>query len=140
MQGKNETGASMANQSFPYISVKQRDRTFLLTKLPASLVATISYASVRGQDDEAGAIQRLLNAGRISSIKAFTMQVANFPASIVLNWVSNDPPLKRDTNSIEIPKTERAAQIIDGQHRVAGIKAAIMEDNALAALELPIAL
>ncbi len=130
----------MANQSFPYIQVKQRDRTFLLTKLPASLVATISYASVRGQDDEPGAVQRLLNASRISSIKTFTVQVANFPASIVLNWVSKNPPLRRDHKTVVIPKVERAAQIIDGQHRVAGIKAAIAEDHALAALELPIAL
>lgn len=129
----------MSNQRFPYILVKQKDRTFLLTKLPASLLASITYASVRGQDDEPGAVQRLLNGSRISSIKAFTMQVGNFPASIVLNWVSDNAPLSRDKNTVAIPKVERAAQIIDGQHRVAGIKAAIAEDPSLASLELPVA-
>jgi DNA sulfur modification protein DndB len=130
----------MADQSFPYILVTQKDRSFLLTKLPASLLASIAYASVRGQDDEPGAIQRLLNGTRISSIKSFAMQVGNFPASIVLNWVSKTPALTRNEREVFIPRVERGAQIIDGQHRVAGIKAAIAEDSTLASLELPVAL
>ncbi len=130
----------MPEQRYPYVPVTQRNRTFILTKMPASMLTLISYASVRGQDDEPGAVQRVLNSGRIASIRAFTLQVGNFPASIVLNWVCKEPPLKRDDNFVIVPQLERAAQIIDGQHRVAGIKAAIQDDPNLAALELPVAL
>ena len=38
-----------------------------------------------------------------------------------------------------VPEIERAAQIIDGQHRVAGIKAAILENAEVVKLELPVA-
>lgn len=58
----------------PCIETKQGSRKFLITKLPASVVTAISYAAVRGQSDEIGAVQRLLNQGRINSIKAFTLQ------------------------------------------------------------------
>jgi DNA sulfur modification protein DndB len=129
-----------ANQTFPYVLVKQKGKSFLLTKLPASLLATIAYASRRGLDDEPGAVQRLLNGARIASIKDFTLQVGNYPASIVLNGVSKDTPLTRDKNGVTIPQTERSAQIIDGQHRVAGIKAAIAEDPNLSSLEMPVAI
>jgi DNA sulfur modification protein DndB len=128
------------SHEYSYIAVTQKNRTFLLTKLPASLLTAISYASIRGQDEEQGAVQRILNASRIASIKKFTMEKENFPASIVLNWVLKDQPLIKKDNQVSIPEVERAAQIIDGQHRVAGIKAAIQDNPALAALELPVAL
>jgi len=72
----------------PYIETKQGDRKFLLTKLPASVVTVISYAAIRGQSDEEGAVQRVLNQGRINSIKAFTLQGGDYPNAVVLNWVS----------------------------------------------------
>ncbi|WP_440080531.1 hypothetical protein [Ralstonia pseudosolanacearum] len=50
----------------PCIETKQGSRKFLITKLPASVVTAISYAAVRGQSDEIGAVQRLLNQGRIN--------------------------------------------------------------------------
>jgi len=63
----------MATIKAPYFPVEQGKRQFLLTKLPAKVVAKISYAAVRGRDGEEGAIQRVLNTSRISGIKAFTL-------------------------------------------------------------------
>jgi DGQHR domain-containing protein len=131
------------NQEFqmvraPFIEVEQEQHTFMLTAIPASLLTQISYAAIRRQDDEEGAVQRVLNQSRISGIKAFAMQGGDFPTSIVLNWV--DGKLNRNGNWIDIPKTARAAQIIDGQHRVAGILEALAERPELGKMLIPVAI
>ncbi|HVA83556.1 MAG TPA: DGQHR domain-containing protein [Candidatus Binataceae bacterium] len=119
--------------------MKQKTKTLILTKLPASVLTLISYASIRGRDSEEGAIQRLLNPGRIASIKAFTLDTGDFPASIVLNWVNPRHSLVKNGAYVVIPPEPNSAQIIDGQHRVAGIKAAIQDDSHVGDLELPVA-
>lgn len=122
----------------PYIETKQGDRKFLLTKLPASVVTVISYAAIRGQSDEEGAVQRVLNQGRINSIKAFTLQGGDYPNAVVLNWVSPINKLSSSDGMVEFTIGDGLAQIIDGQHRIAGIKAAIEENKSLGKLELPV--
>lgn len=123
----------------PYIETKQGDRKFLLTKLPASTVTAISYAAIRGQDNEEGAVQRVLNQGRINSIKAFTLQGGDYPNAVVLNWVSKTNKITIKDGMLEFTIGEGLAQLIDGQHRIAGIKAAIEENKALGKqLELPV--
>ncbi len=121
-----------------FIQIEQGNRRFLLTKLPASVVTTISYAAIRGKSTEDGAVQRVLNSSRINSIKNFTLQGGDYPNSIVLNWISAKNPLKLTKDSISFQVQENSAQIIDGQHRVAGIKAAIEEQSSLSSLELPV--
>lgn len=122
----------------PYIETKQGDRKFLLTKLPASIVTEISYAAIRGQNDEEGAVQRVLNQGRINSIKAFTLQGGDYPNAVVLNWVSQTNKITTNNGALAFTTGEGLAQLIDGQHRIAGIKAAIEEEKGLGKLELPV--
>lgn len=122
----------------PYIDTKQGDRKFLLTKLPASVVTAISYAAIRGQTDEEGAVQRVLNQGRINSIKTFTLQGGDYPNAVVLNWVSQNNRLSSSDGTLEFTIGDGLAQIIDGQHRIAGIRAAIEENKSLGRLELPV--
>jgi DNA sulfur modification protein DndB len=122
----------------PYIEAKQGNRKFLLTKLPASIVTAISYAAIRGQNEEEGAVQRVLNQGRISSIKAFTLQGGDYPNAVVLNWVSLTNKITASNGMLEFIPSDGLAQLIDGQHRIAGIKAAIEENVALGKLELPV--
>ncbi len=122
----------------PYIETKQGDRKFLLTKLTASVVTAISYAAIRGQTDEVGAVQRVLNQGRINSIKAFTLQGGDYPNAVVLNWVSQTNKLSASDGTLGFTIGSGLAQLIDGQHRIAGIKAAIEEDKNLGKLELPV--
>ncbi len=124
--------------SFKFISLTQATNSFKLTAIPAGLLAKISYASVRRQDDEEGAVQRVLNTSRIAGIKDFALQRGDFPASIVLNWVGADLQVAGDL--VEIPEIERSAQIIDGQHRVAGLRDAIREVSTLADILIPIAI
>ncbi len=122
----------------PFFEVQQGKRKFFLTKLPAKIVTKISYAAVRGRDAEEGAIQRVLNSSRISGIKSFTLGGGDYPNAIVLNWVSESNKLKRLTREISFSNTEDSAQIIDGQHRVAGIREAIEERASIGDLELPV--
>ncbi|WP_081954936.1 DGQHR domain-containing protein [Achromobacter sp. RTa] len=128
----------MTDIKAPVFEVTQGKRTFLLTKLSAKVVTNISYAAVRGRDEEEGAIQRVLNASRISGIKAFTLSGGDYPNAIVLNWVSSTNKLKRLAREIRFSDVSNSAQIIDGQHRVAGIKAAIEERKAIGDLQLPV--
>lgn len=123
---------------FPYIAVKQKEHSFKLVSLPAGLLTRISYASVRRKDDEEGAVQRVLNNSRISGIKDFALKMGDFPASVVLNWVGGN--LVESNGRVEIPDSPRIAQIIDGQHRVAGLKAAIEESPDVAEYQIPVAI
>jgi DNA sulfur modification protein DndB len=131
---------SVAENIFPFMPVKQRHRQFLLTRLPAGLLTRISYAAVRGQQAEEGAVQRVLNTRRIASIKDFTLAGGDYPNSIVLNWVDQDHPVVRKDGVILVPDVPRAAQLIDGQHRVAGLQAAIQEDASIASFEIAVAI
>lgn len=124
--------------SFKFINLKQATNAFKLTAIPAKLLTEISYASVRRQDNEEGAVQRVLNTSRIAGIKEFALQRGDFPASIVLNWVGEDLEVNRD--EVEIPAIERSAQIIDGQHRVAALREAIAEDPKLGEILIPVAI
>ena len=130
---------STRKKRFQAIRIAQGSRSFLLLRMPASLVTTMSYAAVRGQDDEPGAVQRVLNTRRIASIREFTLQGGDFPTSLVLNW-TQDSDLKLKDGKVSLAPAPESAQIIDGQHRIAGIHAAIEENGDVGNLELPIAL
>ncbi|MDL2399462.1 DGQHR domain-containing protein [Rhizobium mayense] len=123
---------------FQYLDVKQKEHRFKLLSIPAGLLTKISYASVRRKDDEEGAVQRILNNSRISGVKDFALKLGDFPASIVLNWVG--PKLATAGGKVTLVDNARMAQIIDGQHRVAGLAAAIEEDPTVAGFEIPVAM
>ena len=124
--------------NFPFISVQQKEHSFKLVSMPAGLLTRISYAAVRRKDQEEGAVQRVLNTSRIAGIKDFALRIGDFPASIVLNWVGGG--LIEKNGLIEIPDQPKIAQIIDGQHRVAGLKAAIEEDPGISEYRIPVAI
>ncbi|WP_111772100.1 DGQHR domain-containing protein [Methylorubrum extorquens] len=125
----------------PYVELTQHDKSFILTKISVSNLVKISYASVRGLHSETGAVQRILNVRRISAIKDFTLAGGHYPASIVLNWITEKAPLTRDeSGNVVLPVVDRAAQIIDGQHRVAGLRAALEEDPHVDELQIPVAI
>src|SRR5690606_4622072 len=56
----------------------------------------------------------------------------------ILNWVSKTNKLKVLTREISFDDADNSAQIIDGQHRVAGIREAIEEKKSIGNLELPV--
>jgi DNA sulfur modification protein DndB len=129
----------MKSNNGAVVIITQNTRTFYLTMMRARDLIQISYASVRNRDMEEGAVQRLLNPRRIDSIKEFTINGGDYPNCIVLNWVDQKHTLKIANGRISVPIMDRVAQIIDGQHRVEGIRAAIKAKPKIGDLEIPIA-
>lgn len=121
------------------LELKQHDQVFYLVNLEASIVTKISYASVRGRDNEQGAVQRVLNTRRISSIKDFALNGGSFPNSIVINWVKDNIQIDESSGTLSFDVEDASAQLIDGQHRVAGIREAIQERPEFESYELPVA-
>lgn len=122
------------------VAITQSQRTFFLTKMTAAKLTMISYASIRRQSDEDGAVQRILNTRRIASLKEFALNGGDYPSSVILNWVDDTQPLENKNGNLFIPSVERSAQIIDGQHRIAGLREAIKENEAIGAIEIPVSI
>lgn len=124
----------------PFIEGKQQGKKFFLTALPASDLVRVSYVARRGEDEEEGAVQRLLNPTRIASIRDFVLAGGAFPTSIVLNWTQGAPKILVQSGHMNLSRAPRSAQIIDGQHRVMGLAAAIEKKASLARFQVPVTL
>lgn len=96
----------------------------------------LHYVAVRGRDDEAGAVQRPLSTRRINGIRSYIMDGNNFFNSFIINWTDNNFIPKFSKGNISIPLVPHAAQALDGQHRLAGLQAAIEEDEQYGEHEL----
>lgn len=123
-----------------FIYIKQKNNEIYLVKLRAKTLVRISYAAVRGETEEEGAVQRVLNTRRIAKLKKYAIDVGEYPNSIVLNWVGDMPHIDRSSGEITIPLFDKSAQIIDGQHRIAGLRAAIHEKPSVGEIEIPVAM
>jgi DGQHR domain-containing protein len=126
--------------SVSFTKTKQHDKSFYVTALSAADIVHISYVARRGESEEEGAVQRLLNPARIAGIRDFLLAGGLFPTSIVLNWSDASTAPKVKNGKLAIRLSSKSAQIIDGQHRVVGLSAAIAKKASLAKLELPISL
>src|SRR4051794_33309535 len=109
----------------PFVKVEQQNKPFYLVSLRASDVVLLSYVARRGEDEEEGAVQRLLNPTRIAGIRDFVLAGGVFPTSIVLNWVTDNGAPSISGGKLKLLRAARSAQIIDGQHRVIGLSGAI---------------
>lgn len=126
--------------SRPYVLAQQNSRKFYLTSMSAADLVKISYVARRGVNEEEGAVQRLLNPARIAGIRDFVLSGGDFPTSIVLNWVDNGESLSIKGQNLSIPIVPHGAQIIDGQHRVIGLAAAIEKKASVTKLQIPVSL
>lgn len=100
----------------------------------------IHYVAVRGRDLEDGAVQRPLSTRRINDIKNYILEGNTFFNSFILNWTdSNYKPVIAKQN-ITIPLTPAAAQVLDGQHRLTGLQAAMEQDTNIGESDLLVTL
>lgn len=91
----------------------------------------IHYVAARGRDQEEGAVQRILNKKRIIAIKEYILEGNNFFNTFILNWTEPSYKTEFSEGVIRVPIINSAAQVIDGQHRLAGFEAAMQEDSSL---------
>jgi len=125
----------MATLKRSYFDVRQSSRNFTLTVLPAGFLTDITYTAVRGVDEEDGAVQRVLTKNRVKSVMEFVLNGGDFPGCIVLNWQEK---LAKKNKSLIVKSKKDLAQIIDGQHRIEGIREAIKVDDSFRKLSIPV--
>lgn len=94
-------------------------------------LVNIYYVAVRGVDNEEGAVQRALNTRRIKDIKQFILDGHTFFNSFILNWTDENYPPVINNQNISLHIVSNSAQVIDGQHRLAGFEEAIKEDDSI---------
>jgi DGQHR domain-containing protein len=123
----------------PAIQVRQGEREFYLAVLTARQLVAISYVAVRGVDNEEGAVQRIFNRDRLASLRRFALAEGSYPSTIVLNWTAQELPIL-DDGELSLVEAQRSAQIIDGQHRVEGLRGALEERDSLGDLEIPVSI
>lgn len=122
-----------------YITVQQ-GKTFYLTSLPARVLVKISYAAVRGKSQEQGAVQRILDGKRVVSLKDYYLKGGDFSACVILNWASTDNHLRLESDSLSFTIAANSAQLVDGQHRVEGLREAIKVKQNIADKPIPVAI
>ena len=67
-------------------------------------------------------IQRQLSSGRVSELKQYVNNVdATFPTAVLLAVSSEHARFDEATDTLSIVRHSRAAKVIDGQHRIAGL-------------------
>lgn len=114
---------------FECLEVTQPIGTFYIGSIDAKDLIDISYADVRRikeRDVEKYlGIQRPLSESRVSELKQYVNVVdATFPTSVILAVKSEDIiEYSKETSTIKIKNEGKVAQIIDGQHRIAGLEA-----------------
>lgn len=126
--------------SMPFIPVKQMKRTFYLARITAKVLTDISYAAVWRIDEEEGAVQRVLDPKRISDVKQFVLKGGDYASGIILNWVSTENPLSEKNGELSFEVGARLAQLVDGQHRVAGLRGAIETNPKIGEIEIPVSI
>ncbi len=130
-----------ASERVKYVGIKQNGNQFFLAAIPAALLCDVSYVAARGVSKESNAVQRLLSKRRIGEIKEYTERGGQFPSAVVLNWMNEDSIDVKAGVDLEIKQVPMSAQIIDGQHRVAGLRAAIeLGDKSIGDLMIPVAI
>lgn len=118
------------------LKTKFGDLTVYTQSLKIRDVIHVFYVAVRGRDEEEGAVQRVLNRQRITSIKKYVLEGNNFYSTFILNWTDLKVKPEFKDNEITIPIIPSAAQAIDGQHRLAGLQEAMKDDDSIGDREI----
>lgn len=121
----------------PYIQIEQPIGTFYLTSIPAKVLVDIVNVRHRSEDDLEG-IQREQSKKRVAEISEFCKDNdAVFPTPIVVSVNLNVPYTVRPIDKIiELPDNQELGQVIDGQHRLWGLRRSGVLDD----FDLPVVL
>lgn len=112
---------------FKCIPVQQPLGTFYVGAIAARDVLDIAYGDIRhigqGDIDRIVGIQRELVQRRVRELKQYVQNIdATFPTSIILAISSDDAEYVEKRHEMLIARGENIAKIIDGQHRIEGLR------------------
>jgi DNA sulfur modification protein DndB len=119
-----------------YIKLTDGRVPYYLCKIKGADLIKMCYVARRGQSEEEGAVQRILNTRRVSSISRFLQNGGFFPTNIILNITSSDNIVVNESALI-VSDSESVAQVLDGQHRIAGMRDAIKTTPNVGEIEFP---
>ena len=105
-----------------------------LVKMKATQVASIAASKTRKSYNDSSGIQRKLDPHRIKSIAEFCKtKNAMFPTPIILSASSDYFVINEEENTLTIPTISedenKFCSIVDGQHRLEGLKESGVIDN-----------
>ena len=111
-----------------YIKLEQPVGDMFLVKMKATQVASIAASKTRKSYNDSSGIQRKLDPHRIKSIAEFCKtKNAMFPTPIILSASSDYFVINEEENTLTIPMISedenKFCSIVDGQHRLEGLKA-----------------
>lgn len=134
----------MATKSRSYycITSKFQETTVYTFSMKVKDAVFMHYVAARGVQEEEGAVQRLLVSRRVNSIRDFCLKGNGFFNTFILNWTNGDnkPKYIKTDRKIELPLIARSAQVIDGQHRLAGLERAMLLDSSIGDQEILVSL
>ncbi len=114
---------------FTCIEVKQPIGTFYMGSISHKDLIDIVWADVRGLEEKRrdveiySGIQRELSPKRVKEISKYTNLVdATFPTGVILAVESKDIDYDPKNHTMIITRDQNVAKILDGQHRIAGLK------------------
>ncbi len=116
-----------------------RDIKSYVFKVKAKEILPLYYVAVRGKDNEEGAVQRVLSKKRISEIAKYVLNGNVFMNTFIMNWANLDCAIEI-SKVIRIPIIAASMQVIDGQHRLEGIKAAYSVDQKCGDMDILVVL
>lgn len=117
-----------------YIAVTQPIGTFYITSIEASVLAKI--VTVERRTENAHAVQREESDKRIKEIAKYCGDTdATFPTPIIIA-VSNKADISIDPDFIEFDEKKIIGEVIDGQHRLGGLK----KSQNISDFQLPVVL
>jgi len=114
-----------------FIKFKCRDIEAHVFKVAVKEILPLYYVAVRGKTEEKAAVQRVLSTKRISDISNYVLAGNMFLNTFILNWANEECSLLINNTEIKIPKINASLQVLDGQHRLAGIEKAFEENSAI---------
>jgi DGQHR domain-containing protein len=111
------------------LEIAQPIGSFYIAVLASSDVVDISYADIRliesgGREIESiSGIQRNLSPKRVDELAKYVNTMdASFPTGIILAMSSEDVDYDAEKATLTIQRHDRVAKIIDGQHRIQGLR------------------
>jgi len=128
----------MQNYEYKCLENTFGDLKFYTLPMKVKDAVNIYYVAVRGKDKEEGAVQRVLNKQRIKSVKEFVLNGNMFFNTFILNWTNQEytPEYDVNTRNFKIPIVPSSAQVIDGQHRLAGLEEAMRDNDSIGEKEI----
>lgn len=121
----------MAYAKNPCLQVKLGQIPAYIFMMKVKDLHYIKYIAVRGRDTEEGAVQRVLSPIRLKSIEEYVLKGNTFYTPFFLNWTNQEQSIKVENGVISVPLVPNSAQVIDGQHRLAGLERAMKIDSSV---------